>query len=97
MEQWTDPDPGSGIRDKTSRIRNTDQYGTPVNAVKKSIKKRNISIQIKGKEIYKDQNIFEDVTGRRQMLLAIVSDGQLNSLYSVQPTKWSQAISDVPK
>jgi hypothetical protein len=23
MEQWSDPDPGSGIRDKTSRIRNT--------------------------------------------------------------------------
>jgi hypothetical protein len=24
MEQWSDPDPGSGIRDKTSRIRNTE-------------------------------------------------------------------------
>jgi hypothetical protein len=23
MEPWSDPDPGSGIRDKTSRIRNT--------------------------------------------------------------------------
>jgi hypothetical protein len=23
MEQWSDPDPGSGFRDKTSRIRNT--------------------------------------------------------------------------